>query len=472
MNAVFVLAFFIVTFALVTLGVAWLAGRGGSSTKSWFLIANRKIGLTAATFTIAASWVWAPALFVSAQKAYEQGIIGLFWFTVPNVLALMLFSWFAVRMREAMPEGYTCSDYMRLLYSKRVQRLYWFTLSTLTVCAFAVQLLAGGSVLSSVTGIPYFWTTVIVSSIPLAYTMFFGFKSSVLTDFSKLLWVLGIGLLLIPAVIWMAGGLSVVTAGLGGKSGTYYSLFNAQGRTVFWTFGLSTCVGLLSGPFGDQAFWQRGFAIMSPKLIRRAFIQGALLFAVVPLAMSLLGFVAAGSHLTTTNPQLINLQTVRHFLPLALIPFLFVVLASLTSILDSKLSAISSIAGHDMAGADASNQKSMIWARVSMVLLVLGALAIANIPGLKIVHLFLFYGTVRAAGAMPTAMSLWRGRAFSEQGVYYGVWASVLIGLPIFAYGNFIATGPHQPLWLVSGSLLTVLLSGLITYIVTRIKGL
>ena len=35
--------------------------------------------------SIAASWIWAPALFVSVQLAYEKGIAGIFWFTIPNV---------------------------------------------------------------------------------------------------------------------------------------------------------------------------------------------------------------------------------------------------------------------------------------------------------------------------------------------------------------------------------------------------
>ena len=57
-------------------------------TKDQFLVADRTLGLWESAFSIAATWVWAPALFLAAQKAYTQGLAGVFWFTVPNVLSL------------------------------------------------------------------------------------------------------------------------------------------------------------------------------------------------------------------------------------------------------------------------------------------------------------------------------------------------------------------------------------------------
>ena len=54
-----------------------------SNTKKEFLVANREIGTFSGALSVAATWIWAPALFVSATKAYTSGIPGLFWFTVP-----------------------------------------------------------------------------------------------------------------------------------------------------------------------------------------------------------------------------------------------------------------------------------------------------------------------------------------------------------------------------------------------------
>ena len=50
---------------------------------------------------------------------------------------------------------------------------------------------------------------------------------------------------------------------------------------MFLGFGLPTAIGLISGPFGDQSFWQRVFSIKE-RYIGRAFLIGALVFGVVP----------------------------------------------------------------------------------------------------------------------------------------------------------------------------------------------
>lgn len=81
-----------------------------------FHVADRRIGTGVAAMSIAATWIWAPSLFVSAEKAYTSGIPGLFWFLVPNVLCLVLFIPFAKRMRSAYPEGVTLTGYMTTVY--------------------------------------------------------------------------------------------------------------------------------------------------------------------------------------------------------------------------------------------------------------------------------------------------------------------------------------------------------------------
>lgn len=90
-----------------------------------------------------------------------------------------------------------------------------------------------------------------------------------------------------------------------------------------------------------------------------------------------------------------------------------------------------------------------------MVVLSVAAIGIANIPGLTVLYLFLFYGTLRASTLLPTIVTLLRPKV-SEKGVFYGILGSILIGLPIFAYGNLNKiTG-----LIIFGSLFSVLFSG------------
>lgn len=98
-----------------------------------------------------------------------------------------------------------------------------------------------------------------------------------------------------------------------------------------------------------------------------------------------------------------------------------------------------------------------------MLALLLVSILIANIPGLTVTHLFLFYGTLRASTLLPTVMTL-LGKKLSAGGVFAGVLTALCVGLPIFAYGNIAGI----PALKTAGSLTTVLSSGVVAVIVSR----
>lgn len=56
------------------------------SSVAGFCTGGRNIGWVMSALSIAATWIWAPALFTSAEAAYTKGFAGLFWFLAPNVL--------------------------------------------------------------------------------------------------------------------------------------------------------------------------------------------------------------------------------------------------------------------------------------------------------------------------------------------------------------------------------------------------
>lgn len=464
--------FLLAVYAAAMLAVVPLFSRIGSG-KAEFLLAGRSLTTWPAAFSIAATWIWAPALFIAAQKAYYEGIAGVFWFTVPNVLTLVLFGFFAARLRRDFPEGYTLSGFIRERFSRRVQGLYLVQLIGLAVSSFAVQLLAGGVLIAALTGIPFLQVTLALAAIALSYSLWSGLRASVMTDWLQMVLIAVGGLILVPWVVASAGGVSTVVDGLAGHTGTYGSIFSGDGATVFFSFGIAVTIGLMSGPFGDQSFYQRAFAIRERE-IRRAFLVGAAVFALVPLLMATLGFVAAGSGLEIENRQLVNLETLLAFLPMwTAVPFALILLSGLVSTLDSNLCAVSAMAGHDLApGGDRRGQAisegpepshdpdrlataPVTYARLGMVLLALAALAIANLPGMQILYLFLFYGTLRASTFLPTVLAVLWPRV-REPGMFWGILAAIAIGLPVFVYGNF-GGGTS---WVIAGSLLTITLSG------------
>lgn len=427
-----------------------------------FCVGNRNMNWGISALSIAATWIWAPALFVSTENAYTKGFAGLFWFLVPNVLCLILFIPFAKRIRAEMPEGITLSGYMHGKYhSKGVRNIYLFQLGALSVLSTGVQLLAGSKILSLLTGIPFMWMTIIMAAIAYSYSQFSGIKASMLTDAIQMVFMLIASVCFAIFGIQNGGGIETLIAGLGGIAGDSRSLISPKGIEIFLGFGLPTTVGLISGPFGDQCFWQRAFCVKKNR-IGRAFFVGALIFGVVPLSMGILGFIGAGSGYAAADTGIINFELISRLFPAwAVAPFLFMIISGLLSTIDSNLCACASLMTDLQTGKTSGG--GIRKAKWGMVLLLAAGIFIANIPGLTVTHLFLMYGTLRAATLLPTVFTL-KGLKMNPTGIVGGIVASLIIGLPIFAYGNINGIAIYKTM----GSLITVILSGAVALIMSR----
>lgn len=424
-----------------------------------FCVGNRRENWIMSALSIAATWIWAPALFVSTEKAYTNGFVGLFWFLAPNVLCLIIFIPFAKKIRAEMPEGITLSGYMRDKYqSDGVKRVYLFQLIGLSVLSTGVQLLAGSQVLSAATGLPFEMVTVLLAVIALSYSVISGIKASMLTDAIQMVFMLVASVSFLIVAVRSVGG-EGIAAGINGISGTYTSFWSKEGIDVFLSFGLPTAVGLLSGPFGDQSFWQRAFAVKK-SCIGHAFLLGAILFGVVPFSMGILGFAGAGIGYQAQDLGVINFELIKALMPAwAVLPFLYMIISGLLSTVDSNLCAVSSLV------TDISGGRVLKKTKWAMVALLAVGIAIANIPGITVTHLFLFYGTLRSSTLLPTILTL-KGVKFTPKGIQYGVVAALAVGLPIFAYGTVLNSGPYKTI----GSLATVLLGGIVGMMVTKLE--
>lgn len=455
-------------FVVMSLIVVCLRKR--RQTKEEFLAAGHSAPWLLTAFSMAATWVWAPSMFTAAEKAYTQGFAGMFWFVVPNILTMILFAFFANKMRKLRPDGWTFSDYIREKYSKRAHNMFLVESFGLQICSLAVQLLAGATIFHKITGLPFFTTTLVLAIVPLLYSLTNGIRGSVTTDFAKMGFIALVLLLGLP-IMTANVGFDTLVSGLGGITGDYSHLFEKTGIAVMLAFGLPTTIGLLSGTFGDQMFWQRVFCVKQDK-VKRTMISAAFIFGIVPTSLACFGLFAAGAGLDIADTQLVNVGTVIAFCPRwFLYLFFLMILAGLISTVDSIFCAVSSVAGHDVVmrltdgktdgesvTINGKTFTSIQIARMVMVVVCVLAILVANIPGLTITYLFLFYGTLRSSVMLPTIFAI-NGKRMTERGIYYGIMASIVVGLPIFAIGNLNGNVPM----IVTGSLLTIGLSGAIS---------
>lgn len=192
------------------------------------------------------------------------------------------------------------------------------------------------------------------------------------------------------------------------------------------------------------------------KFAKKSFVIGALVFGLVPLSMGILGFVAGGSGIYFEETGFVNFELIKAILPAwFMIPLLFMVVSGLISTVDSNLCAMASLV------SDFTDK--LRHARISMVVLLVVGILIANIPNVTVTDLFLFYGTLRASTLSVTLLTLC-GKKLHPTGVSAGVVLSIAIGLPVFAVGSVCGIA-----WVkLAGSILTLAISGAFALIYTK----
>jgi len=444
----------LVLYAVLMIMVGYLYSRRGGTGKDNYIVANRTQGWVRGGLSIAATWIWAPALFVSSQNAYEKGLIGFFWFFVPNVLTIIVFGYIAVRHLSVNSNGYTFPGYMKKRYGEKVHKLYLLQFSILQVMSIGVQLLAGGGVISLVTGIDYTIVIGYLLIVTLIYSSMGGIKASIMTDAIQMLFMLGAGLVAVTIIISEVGILPMVK-GLSGISGDGGVLFGRDFFMAMLVYGITSTIGLFAGPAGDQMFWQRVYSIKKEHT-GKAFAFGAIIFAMVPLIFGFLGFSAAGLRFIPSSSQMVNIEIINHYSTgFVSIMVTMLIISGLGSTMDSAFCAVSSLAEEDF--------KSILFAKSSikkrygsMILVGILGFFIALIPGIEIFHLWLFYGTLRASTMLPTFITVLTKKEIKSKYIERGLLGSFGIGIPVYIYGSVAGD------WRVSllGALLTCGISG------------
>jgi Na+/proline symporter len=425
-----------------------LSERNKRQTTEHFLVADRKVGGLLGAMSIAASWIWAPAIFVSTKVGYEWGYAALVWFTIPNMLALMCFAPIARRVRKAIPEGFSYIQSLKK-FDGGFRPCQLTIQLVMQVVIFALQITAGGELLSYVSGASFEAIVIIMCLTALAYSLIAGLHSSVLTDaFQYVVIVVAI------AVIFV--GLPLELSLLVNES----ARFNPLSADLLWKFGISSAVGLFFAIFADHQQWQRIFAIQKDKIVR-TYIAGGLLHGLVTFSLGTLGILVFHSGFATSKPPLASAEFIAANMsqPFTVV-FVFMALCGLCSTLDSALCAFGSLVSTELVSTD---NKVKISRYSMLILTVFGAvLALTRLP---IVTLWFLASTIRLASFTPTVQSVLDNKYSGRVG-NLAIVVGLLSGGTIFLVGIVNEDSDLQTI----GMLLSIGLSSLVSLVFSAIR--
>ena len=427
MDLSYTIAAAIVAYFVAFYAIARTYSSGFSGSKSGWLLANRTAGLAESSLSAGASWILGLALFASAGFAYTKGWAGLAWFVVPQALSMVIFSWFGRKCNQIIPKGFTLSAWMRDRYGKRVGLTYQLVLGLVNLGFIVLTFTALSKCLAflGVSNIPAL--TGLVALGTLAYALHGGMKTNLVSGSVQMVLML----LFCAALLFTAfsnGGGTALLSGLQGKA-QIASLFDP---TLVWTFGLAMFLTSITGIVGNQSYYQKSFSQQLSQHSGTSFLIGALLFAIVPVTLGMLGLMSLGSNTAVADPSTSHLAYMQSIGGTVLVyAFAFVVLNCASSALDSYSNAFGSIVAHDLNIADS---KAVLASRVGMVAIAAAGWLLSTF-NIDLTYIFLTYAVLRVTLFVITLLAVTTSR-LNANGIFYSVLLISPVAFALNVYGT------------------------------------
>ncbi len=296
-----------------------------------------------------------------------------------------------------------------------------------------VNFTAAGAVVSILSPLSFTHGVLIAGFGTLAYTLWSGFRASILTDVSQLVALMGVAVIIIPWVLFSAGGPEVMAQGLERLTAEQADFFS---RTAILEQGAPFFVAVLAYAIGNQTIAQRLFAVRQD-LIKPTFITATVGYGGTVIGIGMIGVMALYLGVEPMGGDVNNLlpQMVGSYLPVILVALAFLmIIGSLSSTADSDLSALSSIVMADIYGQSKgrgnANPKTMLLiGRVTMIVATGLALYFAT-ARFNILDLLVFVGAMWGCLVFPVIASFY-WKKVTNKAFTISVLAALAVFLPV-----------------------------------------
>lgn len=392
-------------------------------------------GFSAASMT--ATWVWAASFYAAATSGYKYGLSGPIHYGMWGALMILFIYPFGRRFRAVAPEAHTLAEIMHARHGRGSQMILAGSNIVGSVISLMVNFTAAGTLVDILTPLNFSHGVLIAGIGVLSYTLWSGFRASVLTDFAQLIAMMGAAALIIPLVFFSAGGTGIFEEGMARLTAEQASFYSP---TAILEQGAPFFVAVLAYAIGNQTIAQRLFAVRED-LIKPTFITATVAYAATVIGLGVLGMIALiiglepvdGDH-NNIIPQMAS----TYLSPFMIGVFFIMVIGSLSSTADSDLAALSSIVmtdvyGKNIAKGRANPRTMMLVGRVTMIVATALGIAFASLK-LDILAALIFVGALWGAIVFPVISSVYSGRVTNQAFMTSVISAVILFTLVRFEF--------------------------------------
>ncbi|KUF07425.1 sodium:solute symporter family protein [Leucobacter sp. G161] len=368
-------------------------------------------GISAASMT--ATWIWAASMYASATSGYTYGLSGPIHYGLWGALMILLIYPFGRRIRQVAPRAHTIAEVMFARHGRSSQLMLAGSNVLGSIISLTSNLIAGGALISMLSPFTFGQGVIAIGAGVLLYTLWSGFRASVLTDFMQVLFMLGAVIIIIPVVFFAAGGPDLFVTGANNLTPQQSNFFSSD---AFFNQGAPYIAAVLAYAIGNQTIAQRLFAVRED-LIKKTFVTATFGYGATIIGIGMLGVIALYAGIEPTGGDVNNLipQMAATYLPPALLALFFImIIGSLSSTADADLTALSSIVMADIYGQNIAkgkpNPRTMVLiGRITMVIAMTAGMYFAG-SQLNILDLLVFVGALWGALVFPVIASFYWNR--------------------------------------------------------------
>jgi Na+/proline symporter len=182
----------------------WIARR--HENVDAYMVSNRQVGFGLAAASMTATWIWAASYYGAATSGYTYGVSGPVHYGLWGALMLLFIYPFGRRFRELAPNAHTLAEVMWARHGRSSELALVISNFLGSGISLTVNVTAAGALVAVLSPLSFFQGVVIAAVGILAYTLWPGFRASLITDFVQASALMIIAIVVIPLVIFSVGG--------------------------------------------------------------------------------------------------------------------------------------------------------------------------------------------------------------------------------------------------------------------------
>ncbi|MFC9853276.1 sodium:solute symporter family transporter [Streptomyces prasinus] len=398
-----------------------------------YMTAGNNIGFGISAASMTATWIWASSMYASATSGYTYGISGPIHYGLWGALMILFIYPFGRRIRKVAPKAHTLAEVMYARHGRSSQLMLAGSNVVGSLISLMSNFIAGGVLISLLSPFNFIQGVICVASGVLLYTLWSGFRASVMTDFVQVVAMLGAVAVIVPFIFFAAGFPAAFETGADNLTPQQGNFFSSE---AFMGQGAPYIAAVLAYAIGNQTIAQRLFAVKE-SLIKPTFITATIGYGAMVIGIGMLGVLALYLGFEPSGGDLNNLipEMAAEYLPPALLALFFImIVGALSSTADADLAALASITMADVYGQGVGKEKAdpktmLLVGRATMVVATALAVTFASLQ-LSILDLLVFVGALWGALVFPVLASFYwekvTSRAFTTS-----VLAALAVFLPV-----------------------------------------